>query len=101
MAPEIIENWKVATQRISADEGSRYTPSADVFSSTVVLWECLTRQQPYVDAAGNALRDERGRKLVGVDLMDAVVAGLRPSAVRIANGEGGYVSERMQALVER
>ena len=101
MAPEIIENWKVRAQRITAEEGSVYRASADVYSSTVVLWECLTCEQPYVDAAGNALRDERGRKLVGVDLADAIVAGLRPSAGRIADGNGGYVSERMQALVER
>ena len=101
MAPEIIENWKVLAQRITPQEGSEYKASADVFSGAVVLWECLTCEQPYMDAAGNALRDERGRKLVGVDLTDAIVAGLRPSAGRIPDGEGGYVSERMQALVER
>jgi len=101
MAPEIIENWKVLAQRITPQEGSVYKASADVFSGAVVLWECLTCEQPYMDAAGNALRDERGRKLVGVDLTDAIVAGLRPSAGRIPDGEGGYVSERMQALVER
>ena len=78
-----------------------YRPSADVFSSTVVVWECLTGEQPYVDTAGNPARDQRGMKLVGVTLTDAIVAGRRPAVGRIPNGEGGYVSERMQALLER
>ena len=101
MAPEIIDNWRVSTGRITAQEGNVYRPSADVFSTTVVVWECLTGEQPYVDAAGNAARDERGMKLVGVTLTDAIVAGRRPGVGRIPNGEGGYVSERMQALLER
>ena len=101
MAPEIIDNWRVSTGRITAQEGNVYRPSADVFSTTVVVWECLTGEQPYVDAAGNPTRDERGMKLVGVTLTDAIVAGRRPGVGRIPNGEGGYVSERMQALLER
>ena len=83
MAPEIINNWKVTMQRIDPDQGSVYRASADVFSSTVVLWECLTLQQPYVDAEGNPVRDERGQKLVGVTLTDAIVAGRRPSEGRM------------------
>ena len=54
MAPEIIDNWRVSTGRITAQEGNVYRPSADVFSTTVVVWECLTGEQPYVDTAGAA-----------------------------------------------
>ena len=97
MAPEIIENWKVNQGAV----GSVYKPSADVFSLTVLVWECVTCQKPYMDAEGNALRDEQGKKLERVRLDDAIVEGLRPSEGRIPNGEGGYVSERIQALVKR
>ena len=88
MAPEIIENWKVLA---SDAAGTVYRPSADVYSATVCVWECLTCQQPYVDTAGDALKDQWGKKLVGLTLTDGVVDGLRPSMGRIPNGEGGYV----------
>jgi len=96
MAPEILENWKVGAGKISAEEGSIYESSADVYATTVVLWECLTAQQPFVDALDSAT----GRKLLGVFLEDAIVAGLRPSTSAIPNGGSGVVSQRMQSLVE-
>jgi len=96
MAPEILENWKVGSGKITAEEGSIYESSADVYATTVVLWECLTAQQPFVDARDSAT----GRKLLGVFLGDAIVAGLRPSTSAIPNGGSGVVSQRMQALVE-
>ena len=77
MAPEILENWKVQVPNNTTVTGSAYEFSADVYSTTVVVWECLTAQQPYVDARDPAT----GRKLVGVFLGDAIVAGLRPIAV--------------------
>ena len=98
MAPEILDNWKVRAHTNSAeqDTGSHYESSADVYSATVVVWECLTAQQPYLDARHPAT----GRKLLGVLLGDAIVAGLRPSSGAIPNGSSGIVSGRMQTLVE-
>ena len=92
MAPEILENWKVE----KGEQGSAYMPSADVFSATVVVWECLTAQEPYTDAKDPV----KGYTLKGVVLGDHIVAGLRPSSGAIPDGCGGVVSERIQALVE-
>ena len=94
MAPEIIENWKVTAQQVTPEQGSVYAPPADTFSATVVVWECLTGQEPYVNAS-----DSTGRMLSSAVLMDAIVGGLRPSTGRISDGVGGVVSERMQTLV--
>jgi len=93
MAPEIFENWRVACK---GEQGSLYMSSADVFSATVVVWECLTTQLPYSDA-----RDAvKGYKLRGVELGDHIVRGLRPSAGAIPDGRGGVVSEHIQEVVE-
>jgi len=100
MAPEIIENWKVGAGRIPAAEGTPFRPSADVFSATVMTWECLTCEQPYLDTNRDAIRNSQGRKLVGSTLADAVIGGVRPTMGRIPNGEGGCVSERLQGLIE-
>jgi len=90
MAPEIIENWKWNV------EGSVYTTAADTFSATVVVWECLTSQEPYTDTRAMS----SGGPLRPVQLMDAVVGGLRPSTGSIPNGQGGAVSVRLQNVVE-
>jgi len=92
MAPEIQENWRVRL----GEEGSPYLPSADVFSATLVVWECLTAQTLYEDVK----HPVKGTKLRGVDLADHIVAGLRPSTGAIPDGTGGVVSERIQAVVE-
>ena len=92
MAPEILENWKVP----NGSEGSPYLYSADVFSATVVVWECLSARIPYEEASDPV----KGYKLLGAVLGDHIVAGLRPSSGAIPDGCGGFVSERMQVLVE-
>ena len=93
MAPEIYENWRF--ERGTAD-GTTYDYSADIFSLTIVVWECLTRQQPYA-----ATTDEStGRPLKGIHLCDCITNGLRPSSGRIFDGSGSFVSPDIQALVE-
>ena len=93
MAPEIIENWKVHK---NGAEGSEYLRSADVFSATIVLWECLSALIPYEGAKD----PDTGYSLFGSMLGDHIVAGLRPSTGTIPNGCGGVVTRRMQAVVE-
>jgi len=82
MAPELIENWKVRRikQTESTDspfEGSAYTTGADVYSLSVVLWECFTQRQPYVE-----IRHEASQMPLAearpFALGDQIVNGLRP-----------------------
>ena len=94
MAPEILENWKVRRHQAA---GSVYSRAADVFSATIVVWECVTKQVPYVHARNPV----NGYKLQGPILGDHIVAGLRPSSGAIPNGCDGVVSKRMQTLVEK
>jgi len=82
MAPEILENWKVSARKKDADgiliRGTCYDTPADVFSSAVVLWECLTQRQPFAEVR----HPTRDKPLLDADrlmLGDWIVGGLRPS----------------------
>ena len=89
----LIYFLKVTALKKPPEEGAVYVPSADVFSATVVVWECLTAQEPYISPVDLMA-------LSPVELMDAVVGGLRPSTGSIPDGTGAVVSHRLQALVE-
>ena len=92
MAPEIHENWKVR----NGAAGASYATPSDVFSATIVVWECLSGQMPYKDAR----HPVKGYMLLGSVLGDAVMAGLRPSDGAIPDGCGRTVSAQLQTLVE-
>ena len=68
----LIYFLKVTALKKPPEEGAVYVPSADVFSATVVVWECLTAQEPYISPVDLMA-------LSPVELMDAVVGGLRPA----------------------
>ena len=78
MAPEIIQNT------------DPYTPAADCYSVSIVLWECLSTEVPF---------HEQGDDIHSYDLNLLVLDGLRPQ-LPISDGDGGVVGSPLQSLVE-
>ena len=78
MAPEIIQNT------------DPYTPAADCYSVSIVLWECLSTEVPF---------HEQGDDIHSYDLNLLVLDGLRPQ-LPISDGDGGVVGSALQSLVE-
>jgi len=96
MAPEIFENMKVGSSRFPQAEGTPYRASADVYSTTIVLWECLSGCYPYVPPPN----DSTGNPLQGCFFFDQVVErGLRPCNGLVLDAEGEWVGDLLQTLI--
>ena len=98
-APEILSNrrWFQALDTNSnSSEGTAFTAQADCFSLSIVIWECMTAQEPYADA----LYPGTQSRLWMADLEVKILDGLRPSCGMIPNGEGGSVPQDMMQMLE-
>jgi len=95
-APEIFLNWRVSAQKQDQEgqliRGTSYMPEADCYSLSIVLWECCTQLQPFMDV----MHPVKSKPLMMVDqyqLGDLIAEeGIRPSLQS--------VSPQMQAALE-
>jgi len=106
-APEIFLNWKVQARKQSEEgepiKGTSYMPEADCYSLSIVLWECCTQLQPFIDV----LHPVKGKPLMMIDqyqLGDLIAEeGLRPP-LQLASPrmklalENGWHSDSAQRL---
>jgi len=96
-APEIFLNWRVSAQKKDHEgkliKGTNYMPEADCYSLSIVLWECCTTLQPFMDV----MHPVKRKPLMLVDqyqLGDCIAEeGVRPSLQS--------VSPQMNVVLER
>ena len=93
-APEMLQNLmsRIGRRGSGLDGtfyGNPYDVACDIYSTSVVVWECVTSRLPYSE-----------HKINLFELEKQIALGLRPSEGQIDDGQGGVVTEHLCRAIE-